>query len=232
MDKTKVFNLVILDRSGSMGHLRRAAVEGFNELVDGIRHSQAAHSETQEHNVTLVMFSGQDTDIVYNEVPVGNVHRLSEEDYRPYGMTPLLDAVGMALCRIEEHVSKVDDAAVVVTIITDGLENASREYTFDGIRRFIGYLSEKGWAFTLFGANQDSRRTAQAMGIRNARNFAYDEQGISEVFAFTSRVTTRFSDRLDHFKHEEARTGMHPGDRERKRRYSLMVNDAFDEKEQ
>ena len=204
-----------------MEHLRRAAVEGFNEVVDGIRQSQAAHNARQEHNVSLVVFGGQGTDIIYDEVSIDSVRRLSVEDYRPYGMTPLYDAVGMALHRTEEHVAKTDDAAVIVTIITDGLENASREYTLDVIRRFIGYLSEKGWVFTFFGANQDARRTAQAMGIRNAQNFAYDEQGISDAF----------SDSLDNFKREEAQSGRHLDVGERRRRYSTMANDAFDKEE-
>ena len=232
MEKTKVFNLIILDKSGSMERLHHAAVKGFNEVTDGIRQSQEEHRATQEHHVSLVLFSAQDTVVFYDEVPIDSVRQLRIEDYRPYGMTPLYDAVGMALCRMEEHMAKASDAAVVVTIITDGKENASREYTLDSIRRFIDCLSEKGWAFALFGANQDAQQTAQAMGIRNARNFAYDERGVSDTFAFTSRMTIRFSNSLDDFRRKESDAGVCCSPEERRQRYSLMANDAFDEEEQ
>lgn len=231
MKKTKVYHLIILDKSGSMERLRRSAVDGFNELADRICHLQAEHSTTQEHNVSLVVFSGQGTYIFYDEVPADSVRRLHTEDYRPYGMTPLYDAVGMALSRTDDHVAKEDDAVVIVTIITDGIENASREYTLDSIRRLICHLGEKGWAFTLFGTNQDAQRTAKAMGIRNACNFTYDEQGISEVFAFTCRVTTRISNNLDCIKHEESCSCLQLNAGERKRKYSLLANDAFIEEQ-
>ena len=92
-------------------------------------------------------------------------------DYQPCCCTPLYDAMGFTLTKMQKYVQDVKDALVVVTIITDGLENASKEYTGAAVKSLVEQLKEKGWSFTYMGANQDAVEVAFTLSIRNARNF-------------------------------------------------------------
>lgn len=94
LQKTKVFNLIILDRSDSMGCIRSAAVDGFNETLAGIRKAQEKYEATQEHYVSLVTFCSCETRHVFDKVPAGKAHPLEMGDYVPCCCTPLYDAMG------------------------------------------------------------------------------------------------------------------------------------------
>lgn len=120
LQKTKVFNLIILDRSGSMGCIRSAAVDGFNETLAGIRKAQEKYEATQEHYVSLVTFCSCETRHVFDKVPAGKAHPLEMGDYVPCCCTPLYDAMGFTLNALYRDVRELEDAVVVATIITDG----------------------------------------------------------------------------------------------------------------
>ncbi|EKC73903.1 von Willebrand factor type A domain protein, partial [human gut metagenome] len=94
MQKTQIFNVIILDRSGSMQRIRQAAVDGFNETLVGIKKAQEKFADTQEHFVSLVTFCSCETCNVFDKVPVGKAHPLSMNDYEPCCSTPLYDAMG------------------------------------------------------------------------------------------------------------------------------------------
>ena len=83
MNKTQVFNVIILDRSGSMECIRRAAIDGFNETLAGIKKAQEKFEKTQEHFVTLVAFCCCETEYIFDKVPVAEARPLRLEDYRP-----------------------------------------------------------------------------------------------------------------------------------------------------
>ena len=119
--KTQVFNVIILDRSGSMESIRRAAVEGFNETLAGIKKAQEKFAETQDHYVSLVTFCSCETRHVFDKTPVAEAHPLTMEDYQPCCCTPLYDAMGITLTAMRRHVKEIEDSVVVVTIITDGM---------------------------------------------------------------------------------------------------------------
>ena len=169
--KTQVFNVVILDKSGSMESIRKAAISGFNETLAGIKKAQEKYAETQEHNLSLVTFCECETKYVFDKVPVCEARPLTMDDYQPCCCTPLYDAMGFTLTTMRKHVKTVDDAVVVVTIITDGLENASKEYTGAAVKELVEQLKGEGWTFTYMGANQDSTEIAFNLSIRNSRNF-------------------------------------------------------------
>lgn len=97
IQKTQVFNVIILDRSGSMECIRQAAVDGFNETLAGIRKAQEKFADTQEHYVSLVTFCSCETKQVFDKVPVANAHPLTTSDYTPCCCTPLYDAMGYGL---------------------------------------------------------------------------------------------------------------------------------------
>ena len=90
MKKTQVFNVIILDRSGSMERIRQAAVEGFNETLAGIKKAQEKFVETQDHFVSLVTFYSCETKHVYDKTPVADAHPLKMEDFQPCCTTPHL----------------------------------------------------------------------------------------------------------------------------------------------
>ena len=175
--KAQVFNVIILDKSGSMGSIRQAAVDGFNETLAGIKKAQVKHAGTQDHFVSLLTFCDCEKKYVFDKVPVAEARPLTMEDYQPCCCTPLYDAMGFTLTSMRNHVKSIEDSVVVVTIITDGLENASKEYTGAAVKQLVELLKGEGWTFTYMGANQDSVEVAFNLSIRNARNFDYSAQG-------------------------------------------------------
>ena len=177
MKKTQVFNVIILDRSGSMECIRQAVVEGFNETLAGIKKAQEKFAETQDHFVSLVTFCSCETKHVFDKTPVADAHPLKMEDFQPCCTTPLYDAMGITLTAMRRHVKDMDDAVVMVTIITDGMENASCEYNGASIKALVEQLRQEGWSFTYMGANQDAVEVAISLSIRNARNFDYTNEG-------------------------------------------------------
>lgn len=232
LTKAQVFNVIILDKSGSMEHIRRAAVEGFNETLAGIKKAQERFSETQEHFVTLLTFCDCEKKYVFDKVKVADTHPLAMEDYEPCCCTPLYDAMGFTLTSMRNHVKRIEDSVVVVTIITDGLENASKEYTGSAVKHLVEDLKREGWTFTYMGANQDSVEVAFNLSIRNARNFDYTHRGTMAGMAKETCTRMNFFARLAHFKEDYDGVGCAPiPEEERHARYTAMADEAFDEEE-
>lgn len=232
VQKTQVFNLIILDRSGSMGCIRQAAVDGFNETLAGIKRAQGKFAETQDHFVSLVTFCGCETRKVFDMVPVADANPLNMEDYQPCCMTPLYDAMGITLSAMHRHVEKIEDAVVVATIINDGMENASREYNGKTVKELVGRLRGEGWTFTYMGANQDSVDVAMSLSIRNSRNFAYTDEGTRASMSKDRSTRMNFFFRLSKMKESEAHSCAEPMSAEERRNlYISMADEAFDEEE-
>ncbi len=177
-----VYNLIILDESGSMSSVYKPTLDGANETIQTIKSNQTAHPE-QRQFLTFVSFSDRGNErfrTAIDNKPIEEVDDLTEDDYCPNGNTPLWDAMGHSLTKLEASVT--DDDLVLVTIITDGYENSSREYDAESIKALIKRLSEKDWAFAYIGANQDAVEVANQMGISNALNFTSDEEGTKEMW--------------------------------------------------
>ena len=225
--KTQVFNVIILDKSGSMECIRQAAVSGFNETLNGIKKAQEKYADTQEHYVSLLTFCDCEKKYVFDKVPVAEARQLTMDDYQPCCCTPLYDAMGFTLTSMNNHVENIEDAVVVVTIITDGLENASKEYTGSAVKQLVETLKGKGWTFTYMGANQDSVEVAFNLSIRNARNFDYSAQGTMVGMAKDSSTRMNFFGRL----HDFCLRGVADTQEERHSRYAAMADEAFDEEE-
>lgn len=117
--KTRVFNLIILDESGSMQSIKKEAIDSVNETVQTIR-SAEKKNENQEHFVSLVTFN-DDVKTVYDCVPAKEVKELTSETYHPDCCTALYDAMGMSFNVIRSKVG--EDDRVLVTVVTDGYEN-------------------------------------------------------------------------------------------------------------
>ena len=168
---TNIYNLIILDESGSMTSIYDQALSGANETIQTIRIAQASAYD-QRQFLTFVTFDSGDREWVRTIIdtkPIDKVRELTRDDYRPYGCTPLYDAMGKSLLSLERKVSEGDQ--VLVTIITDGMENSSRSYSGAHICEIVKRLRAKGWTFVYIGANQDAVEVAKRMNIDNAMNF-------------------------------------------------------------
>lgn len=176
--KTRIYNLIILDESGSMESIKQAAINGMNETVQSIRDAQIKH-EDQEHIITLVSFNSSDIKTIYDYVPVAEVEELTGKEYMPSSLTPLYDAMGQSLNALRTKVTSNDK--VLVTIITDGEENSSREYDGPAIKALVEELKGDGWVFAYIGANQDAVYVAQTISVTNVMNFQATDHGTSSM---------------------------------------------------
>lgn len=228
-EKVQVYNLIILDRSGSMEAIRESAVNGFNETLAGIKKAQEKFIDTQEHFVSLVAFCRCSVDAIIDKVPAADAKPLSLKDYQPCCMTPLFDAMGITLASMRKHVMDIEDAVVVVTVITDGEENASVEYNGQRIKKLVEQLQGEGWTFTYMGANQNSIEVAISLSIKNARNFDYDSNGMMNACSKDTNTRMNFFTRLNKFKSEESKGDMCIDASERHACYCAMADDAFDD---
>ena len=122
--KQKIFNLIVLDASGSMYSIRNEAVAGVVETIQTIRTAQDENAN-QEHLLSLVVFNGKRINTVFDRMPITKVPDFSKKDYLTTDNTPLYDAMGNAITNLQRYIDKDDN--VLVTIITDGYENASVE---------------------------------------------------------------------------------------------------------
>ncbi len=167
---TDVLVNVILDRSGSMSGTASGTISGYNEYISGLK----ADTKTN-YSVSLIQFDspsdGPELTISYIDKPLAEVPELTYLTYQPRGMTPLYDAIG-------ECIRKVDakGRAVITVIITDGLENASREFTQDSVKALIHAKEAENWTFIFLAANIDAVAAASNIGV-TANNVAAYAQG-------------------------------------------------------
>lgn len=191
--KTRIHNLIILDESGSMESIKRAAINGMNETVQSIRDAQKKH-EDQEHIVSLVSFNSSEIKGIYDCIPVAEVKELTDKEYVPDCCTPLYDAMGLSLNHLRAKVN--DEDKVLVTIITDGEENSSTEYNSAAIKALVDSLKEKGWVFAYIGANQDVLKVAQTISVTNVMNFSSTDFGTTSAIASLRKSRDRMFSRI------------------------------------
>ncbi len=175
----KVYNLIILDASGSMYSIRKEAIAGVVETVQTIR-TALAENPNQEQLFSLVVFNGRHTATVYDRMPIDKVPELNENDYQPTDNTPLYDAMGNAITHLRQYIDGKDN--VLVTIITDGYENSSVEWNHQRVFQLVDELKKGNWLFTYIGANQDAMAVAKGMGIDHSMNFDADMEGTKKMF--------------------------------------------------
>ena len=185
--KTSIFNLIIIDESGSMQSIKTAAIDSVNETIQTIRSAQKKH-EDQEHFVSLVTFN-DDVKTIYECVPVDEVKELTAETYQPDCCTALYDAMGISLNALRKKVA--EDDKVLVTVVTDGYENASKEYSGKAIKALVDELKAKGWVFAYIGANQDVEAVAATISITNTLRFNATSAGVHGMAGIVSRSRER-----------------------------------------
>ena len=188
----RVFNLIIVDESGSMCVIEKQALMGLNETIETVKKMQGLHKD-MEQRVTLITFDSSHKRYVFDNVPARATHKLTNKDYRPGGATPLYDAIGMGISKLNAQTTADDH--VLVTIITDGEENCSEEYNLTMIKTLIEKMKKQNWTFTLIGTdNLDVEGMAGAMAIDNHLEFKEDEVGTERMFARECRSRARYNE--------------------------------------
>ena len=188
MKKNLTELVFILDRSGSMAGLEADTIGGFNAMT------QKQRKEPGEALVSTVLFDNE-TQVIHDRVPLDKVPALTQKEYYVRGCTALLDAVGGAI----HHIGNVHKYAreedrpekTLFVITTDGMENASRRYTYDKVKAMIEHQREKyGWEFLFLGANIDAAREAARFGIRADRsaNYHADHIGTEVIYEAVSEA--------------------------------------------
>ena len=191
--KQKIYNLIVLDASGSMYTIRQEAIAGVVETVQTIRTAQEKNA-SQEQLLSLVVFNGSSIATVYDRMPISKVPDFNEKDYQPTSSTPLYDAMGNAITHLRQYLDTDDN--VLVTIITDGYENSSIEWNRQQILQLVEELKKSNWLFTYIGANQDALAVAQDMGIDHSMNFRSDSKGTKGMFLKEKLARSAFYDKL------------------------------------
>jgi uncharacterized protein YegL len=179
----------VLDRSGSMIPMTKAAIAGFNEFL------KEQLDTPGEANLSLLLFDNQFLK-PYDRVPLTKVKPLTSKTYVPRGCTALLDAIGMTVKNLGDQLAALPEVErpgkVIVAIFTDGRENASTNYSFKKILRMITHQRTKyQWEFLFLGADEDAIATAAQMGIDRemTSRSQFSEQGVfSSSKSFSRKV--------------------------------------------
>ena len=181
MKKNLTELVFVVDRSGSMSGLESDTIGGFNATLK-------AHQEAEGEAVVSTVLFDHETKVLHDRIPIENVSPMTEKDYKVRGCTALLDAVGGAI----RHISNIHKYLpeeykpehTIFVITTDGLENASTEYTYKQVKHLITEKEEAGWDFLFLGANIDAAAEASKIGIPVARaaTFIADKLGSKTMF--------------------------------------------------
>ena len=192
MKKNLTELVFLLDRSGSMAGLEEDTIGGFNAMLEKQK------GEPGEAIVSTVLFDNE-TQVIHDRAALGEVSPLTRKEYYVRGCTALLDAVGGAI----HHIGNVHKYAreedrpekTLFVITTDGLENASRRYSYDQVKAMIQRQKERfGWEFLFLGANIDAVREAARFGIGadRAANYNADHQGTRVIYEAVSETVCNF----------------------------------------
>ncbi|MDE5850024.1 MAG: hypothetical protein K2H38_07770 [Muribaculaceae bacterium] len=191
--KTTVFNLIVLDESGSMSHLTEQTISGCNETINVAKSQAEKNADVFRSLMSVYAFQDggpvKSRYIMKNEDALKARH-ISSDDYRPWGNTPLLDAVGSTLTELKTVAATHEDATGVITIITDGMENSSTHYTWQDVAKLISQFKEMGWTVNLIGANIDVDEMAKRMNIDNRMAFKATKAGSSAMWGAFSASTS------------------------------------------
>ena len=175
---------LLLDESGSMQSCKGAALAGFNQYLSALRRDPA------ETRLTLTLFNSEKTEMRHRGVPVSAVQELDVETYRPDGGTPLYDAIGRTLSLARQEAPA--EARKLCVILTDGEENASKEYTRKQVFDLIKLYEKQGWAVLYLGADHDVWAAGGDLGIAGDSRIAFCRDRVDRTFDQLSEATTRY----------------------------------------
>lgn len=177
--KKEIDIVFLLDRSGSMKGIEEDTIGGYNGYIDNQKDNNV--------RVTTILFDDR-YEMLHDRTKITDIKELTNKEYFVRGSTALLDAIGKTI----KHLDTKAKEKVMFIITTDGMENASREYTKDMIKELIE--GHSNWEFVYIGANIDSYSEGHSIGIKrqNIANYTQDKKGVSSMFKAVSRASKSY----------------------------------------
>lgn len=182
---------VVLDETGSMDSCRDSTITSFNEYINSQKNLEG------ECLVSLTTFdegwrsTRPSVRDVYRNIPVSDVPDLTRDTFVPTGSTNLYDAIGSTIKNVELSIGN-EEANVLVVIITDGGENASREYSLEKIKTMVGEKEKAGWTFVYLGANQDAWQVGASFGLAKGQTMTYDVANMAGTMSTLGAATSAY----------------------------------------
>jgi uncharacterized protein YegL len=181
--------IFLIDRSGSMAGLESDTVGGFNAFVK-------KQCEIEGETILTTVLFDDEYEVLWSGIDARKA-KLTEDEYFVRGTTALLDAVGKTILDVGYRLAKTNDdrrpTKVIFVITTDGMENASREFTYGKVKELIQHQQEKyNWEFIFMGANIDAAKEADSLGIdiENSYNFEASHKGVENMYEMISESIT------------------------------------------
>jgi uncharacterized protein YegL len=197
MKNNKTIYHFVVDQSGSMSGSEGATIEGFNSQLNTLKNLKKANPE-QEFVVSVTYFEDEVMDII-KFAPIEQVQFLSRENYKPGGLTALLDAIGRSMEQIQRNFSQEineNRATVVMVILTDGGENASKYYTHNLVAERIKELDATGkWTFSFLGADLDATNSSDRLNIRRENVVSFSKSNYSSMMKQVSESISKYTSR-------------------------------------
>jgi Mg-chelatase subunit ChlD len=175
-----------------MESIKTTIIQGFNEIVQTVKGIEKEFMD-QEHFISLITFNGMGQKLLHFVDPVQNLNQIDDERYDPTASTPLFDAMGFGLNKLKKHLANETDYNVLVTILTDGEENASKEYSGNDIKKLIEELKLNRWTFTYIGTEHDVEKIALSLSITNTMTFSKNEADMLKMFESEKMARSNYS---------------------------------------
>lgn len=177
---TEAIDIVyIIDKSGSMMSVKNDAIGGFNKSIE---EQKALPGDAR----ATVVFFDTEVDVRHDRAPLADVKPITDETYRPGGMTALFDAIGITLD------NKEFNSKGIVVVITDGEENSSTEHKIENIREIIKEYEKRGWEFHYLGAHVNAFEEGHNYGFRNVAQVAHSGNGILAAYSMSTDSMTNY----------------------------------------
>lgn len=182
----KTLVVCILDRSGSMYAIIGDAIGGFNSFL------KEQKEDDTPATMTVALFDDQ-YELLYNNVDLRKVKKLTSKEWSPRGTTALYDAIGKTINNVKAEIKNLPKKErpnkVLVAIVTDGLENASKEYTNTDIQKLTKKMEKKDWQFVYLAANQDAFAVGTSFGFAGGNTFTYNNTSAGNKVMFNTLST-------------------------------------------
>ena len=179
--------ILILDASGSMSSIKDKTIKSVNEFI------QAQKTSTIPTYISFITFSNNEVKTIIDYKPAYMVEELTDKDYSTYGMTNLLDAVGTVISKVNSSLKSINDLtlrpSVIISIVTDGGENSSKEYNYENIKKHVAECEKNNWAFLFLGANIDAFAESAKLGFGTSNTMQYDVDKIDTAVTMMSNAT-------------------------------------------
>jgi len=187
-EKTHI--ICVLDRSGSMSSIMADSIGGFNTFL------KTQKELPDEATITIALFDDKH-EMLYDNVDIKKAEELTNKVWYPRGCTALYDAIGKTINAEKANFAKLGNekpSKVLVVVVTDGAENASKEYNLDAIKKLIAECEKDDWNFMYLAANQDAFSVSQSFGISygNTLNYTASADGVGVMSTRMSNATTRY----------------------------------------